>query len=106
MRAGKLDRRIIIERQTVTVDAAGDRASAWAPVSTLRAEVVNLLTDETARDPGASTDSIIMFRVRFREDVTTSDRIVLDGRHHNICEVREIGRRRALEIKTVTRGAS
>jgi SPP1 family predicted phage head-tail adaptor len=95
MRAGKLDREITIERATTAVGDAGTVTETWAPVASLRAELVETAADET--DP-ATTKTTVLFRTRYVAGVTVADRIDFDGRYFNIKHVSEIGRRRGLEL--------
>jgi SPP1 family predicted phage head-tail adaptor len=104
MRAGKLDRTITIERAGETLDEYGVPSEGWAPVATVRAQLVQASTEEAIRAYGAATEVLTIFRTRFVEGVTPADRITYDGRPHNIVELKEIGRRRGLEIRTVARG--
>lgn len=104
MRAGKLDRKIDIERATVTVDAHGVPQEAWATVATLRAQLVQASTEEFIRQYGASSENLIVFRTRFLEGVTVADRIAYAGQTFDIKEAKEIGRRRGLELRCVAHG--
>ena len=45
-----------------------------------------------------------MFRLRWRTGIKVTDRVVYDRRHHDIHEVRELGRRDGLELFTTTKG--
>ena len=109
MRAGTLDRRIVIERRTVDA-AATEPVETWGPLP------------ETAPDPTAvwaavrqqsgreffAADQVqserkVVFRLRWRTGIKVTDRVVYDGRHHDIHEVRELGRRDGLELFTTTR---
>jgi head-tail adaptor len=89
MRAGKLDRAITIERVTTAIDAYGTPKETWAPVAMLRAE----LTQENATE--------FIFRTRFLDGITTADRVTYADTPLAIKEVKEIGRRRELEIRAV-----
>jgi SPP1 family predicted phage head-tail adaptor len=86
VRAGKLDRTIVIERATATVDDYGAPVEAWVPLATVRAQVVQSSTDEYIRDRGASTETTIIFRTRFVEGVTVADRVTYDGKPHDLTQ--------------------
>lgn len=103
MRAGALQHVLTVERETITVDAAGERSSAWTTVATLRAELVDALDREQPREPGASTDAVVTFKTRFHPSVSTGDRLLFRDGVHEIVEVSEHGRRRDLEIRCSTR---
>lgn len=99
IRAGKLDRLIQIQRSTETIDAAGVPSPSWSTIATVRAELVDLATEEMIRAYGASTEIAVVFRTWWRDGVGLADRILFDGDAFNIRGVKEIGRRRLLEIR-------
>ena len=99
MRAGKLDRVIVLQRATETVGTAGAVAKSWATLGELRAELVNLAADAAGAPFGTVETTGIMFRTRYRAGITTADRILFDGDLYKITSVAEIGRRVGLEIK-------
>lgn len=104
MRAGKLDRVITIQRSTYEVDEYGTPVFAWTDLATLRAQIVQASTEEFIRGWGVSDETVIIFRTRFLDGVILADRIVYEGENHNIKEIKEIGRRRGLEMRCVRTG--
>lgn len=105
MRAGKLDRVVTIRRPSRTVDEYGVPADALADVATLRAQRIDPGLSEVQRDYGASDETAAVYRTRFLADVALSDVLVEGDEIFNIIEIREIGRRRGLEIKVQRRNA-
>ncbi|MDW9626495.1 phage head closure protein [Sinorhizobium meliloti] len=101
MRAGRLDRSITIQRSTYEIDPAGSPVYTWTDIATVRAEIVQASTEEFIRSYGASDETLVIFRIRFLDGVTNADRVTFEGEHHNIKEVKEIRRRRGLELRTV-----
>ena len=99
MRAGKLDREITFERATETVDGYGATAPTWAPLATMRAQLIDATTDESIRAFGASTESTVVFRTRYLEGLTVADRVIYEGSAYEIVQLKEIGRRRGLDIR-------
>jgi len=100
MRAGKLDRQIVIQTySTVGVDAYGTPTEGWTDLATVRAQVVQSSTEEFLRAYGENSETAIIFRARFLNGVTTKHRIEYDGNYYNIREVMEIGRRKGLELR-------
>ena len=63
-------------------------------------------TSEFLAAYGASPEEAVIFRTRYLDDLTTADRVVYEGRNHDIREIKEIGRRRGLEIRTVARAGT
>ena len=91
MRSGDLDRTIQLQSATQVDDGYGNITETWTTKATMRAQLVS---DET----------LIIFRTRWIDGVTLADRTVYNGLIHNIKSVKEIGRRRGLEIRTVSLG--
>ncbi|WP_296580063.1 phage head closure protein [Xanthobacter sp.] len=104
MKAGQMDRRITIERGTEARDADGVLTTTWAPVATLWASLIQSSTSEFLQGSGLQGDTATIFRIRWLAGVTLLDRIRFDGVGYDIKEIKELGRRRGLEIRTIARG--
>ena len=65
----------------------------------MRASLIQASTEEYQRAYGEGGNTSIIFRTRFLGGVTTDHRVSYDGRILNVREVKEIGRRRGLEIR-------
>jgi SPP1 family predicted phage head-tail adaptor len=104
MRAGKLDREIIVETVTTTIDDAGTPVETWAPLATLRAELKDNASDETHNEQGDTTRQLVTFETRYVPGVSVAARIMYQGEPYNLLQVREIGRQRGLELKAVRLG--
>jgi SPP1 family predicted phage head-tail adaptor len=102
LHARQLDRTVTIERLSRTVDDYGAEAEAWAPVATLRAQRVENGSREFVRAYGQAEEGTAVFRTRFASGITTADRLVFEGDALELVEVREIGRRASLELRTRT----
>jgi SPP1 family predicted phage head-tail adaptor len=106
MRAGRLHHCIKIESPFRALDDYGvKRNVSFNPniVATLRAELINPTREEFARAYGQDEEHVLIFRTRFVDGVTTADTVRFDGRAYDIKQVVEIGRRKALELRTVLR---
>lgn len=106
MQAGKLDRRITIERFTATLDALGGEIRTWAPLATVWASATpspTLRSGERPADGEPAATAEMRFQIRWGLGVTVLDRIAYDGRHWNISRVNEIGRRVGQDITAATR---
>jgi SPP1 family predicted phage head-tail adaptor len=99
MQAGKMDKKITLQRSSYVVDPAGTPTTVWTNFATVRAQVIQSGTEEFIRAYGASEETAIIFRTRFRDDVTLADRILYAGKAMNLKEINEIQRRRGLEIR-------
>lgn len=106
MQAGKLDRRITIERASETRDAFNNITYSWTPLVTVWAAKLDVRDAErwSAQEVGAEITT--RFQIRWStavEDVNPKDRIVFDGRTYDINAVKEMGRREGLEITAAAR---
>jgi len=100
MRAGKLDRTIVLERFEEAIDEFGTPSLAWSTVAILRAEIVREATSEVIRG-GVVDETTVTFRTRWIAGVTDADRINHEGVAFDVKGVSEIGRRKGLEIRCV-----
>ena len=100
MRAGKLDRKITIQRSIETKD--GPRVvTTWTEFATVRAELVKWSASEFSTGYGEAEAGTLVFRIRYLDGITTADRVTYDGIAYGIKEITEIGRRRGLELRAV-----
>lgn len=106
MRAGKLDKIIVIERPSTAVDEWGQPVEGWAAVATVRAQLLPSSTEEFMRNFGASSETAVVFRIRHLDGITLADRVVYDSRPHDLKEVKELGRREGLELRCLVQGAA
>ncbi len=105
MRAGKLDRRMIIRRF-----AEIGRTPLNEPIN----EWVNIVEVWAQQRPERGTErfaaaqingtAVMTFHIRYRSDVTSKDRLLYEGREYEIvAPPREIGRKVVLEIDAIAR---
>jgi SPP1 family predicted phage head-tail adaptor len=101
MRSGKLDKLITIERSGEAVDDYGRVTTGWTALATVRAEILQASTAEFLRAFGEAEQTGIAFRIRFIPGVTvnTNDRVTHAGQAYGLVEVKEIGRRKGLELR-------
>lgn len=96
---GMMNRRITIERETETVKPSGSVVKTWTPVATVRAEVLQQTASEFFTGFGEAETGTVIFRVRYRPGITTADRVTYEGTAYGIKEIKDIGRRHALELR-------
>lgn len=104
MRSGRLSRVITLQRASAAINDAGTPLEIWGTLATLRAEVEPVSAEEFIRGFGATTETLVIFRTRYLDGVTTADRVLFDGRTFNLREVVDAGRRGGLELRGVEIG--
>lgn len=104
MEAGKLDRRVTIERATVVLDDFGGEVTTWTALATVWASYEPVSDGEKWRAAEVAATVTARFRIRWGFDVKVTDRLIFDGRVFDIIGVKEIGRREGQEITTSARG--
>lgn len=106
MRSGRLDRRIAIQRKTITQNTYGEEIVAWSTVATVWAELRYNSGGERYAENQYQGKTTTTFRVRWSEAAkatTVEDQIFFDARYYDVTDVREIGRREGLEIDAYVR---
>lgn len=123
MKAGTLDRRVSIQRRTLTQASDGSEIETWANISVRRpASMYPVKGEERFANPEKTAREQIEFRVRYSSDVaalTPVDRLIYpaltdaqaaDASYviptrsiHDVLFVLEIGRRQGLKIVTERR---
>lgn len=101
MRAGRLDNLIEIVRPGGYVDDGyGNQVPGPDIVlASMRAQIIQANTEEFIRAWGASSETIMIFRTRWLDDVLLSDKVRHEGTDYNLKEIKPIGRRRGLELR-------
>ncbi len=106
MKSGDLDRRIAIERATVTVNGYNEEVRSWTILATVWAAVWPIADGERWRAGEVGATVTHRFRIRWSStvsDITPADRISFDGRIFEISGSKEIGRREGIEITASAR---
>ena len=123
MKSGSLDRRVTIQRRTVTISDSGDTIETWANLSVRRqASMWPVRGDERFASPAETAYEQIEFRVRYSAEVAAltpldriihpaltteqaadSDYVIPTRSIYDVLAVPEIGRREALKIITQRR---
>ena len=101
MRAGKLDRSIILQRFTSTLDAYNEPVLTWATLATRSASYEPLSDGERFRAGETAANASARFVIRYSTEVATvnaKDRLTFDGDTYEIVNVKETGRREGIEI--------
>lgn len=99
--AGKMDRRIKLQRAVEAQDGFGTPIKTWQDIAskpTVWAEVEPLGGRETFASQELLAEADSRFRVRYRTDITVEMRIVYQGDNYDIKSIAELGRHEGLEI--------
>ena len=96
----KMDERVTLQSRSTVTDAMGQEAITWVDVETIWAEVLAGAARgfEYFSAAQMQSEQIFTFRIRYREDVTTSWRLVWRTRNHDITAVLPVGRNDVLEL--------
>lgn len=104
LHTGRLDRRVKLESLIPTQTPSGQTKPSWVLLATdVPANVRPISAREqfTADQVAAQFDSV--FTIRFRDDVNQKDRLTYNDKVYDITGLREIGRRRWLELMAKAR---
>lgn len=97
MRAGNMDRVIIIETSTVTMNEYRVPVTSWSPLVTLRAQLLKNSTDN--RDGQRTvTDATMTFRSYWHPSVTLECHVTFEGESYRITSIKELGRRAGMDL--------
>jgi len=103
-----MDRRIAIQRATLTVNAYGERAESWVTIATVWAEIQYKTSGtESIQSDQIFSEQRLNFIIRYSSDVSDlkpSDRVSYNSDTYQIEAIQEIGRQEGLRIVTTLRG--
>jgi len=106
MRAGPLDRRIVIERATITPDEFNAPVEKWSTLASVAAAKADIKDGERLRAGAVGSEITTRFQIRYSStvaDVSPRDRIQFAGRTYDIVAVKEMGSRDGIEITAAAR---
>ena len=102
MRAGRLDRRIIIQQfspASPAIDADGEPSGSWTTLDAVWAEILPLKGTEKMQGQQELAQADYKIYIRYRADVTPVHRISYAGNIYDILTVLPIGRNKGLELQ-------
>lgn len=105
MNIGKLDRRIVVQKRTTTVDTFGQRVETWdTRLNTWAAK-----RDEFANERVEAGQVVEVVRtvwtMRYNSSISPTDRIQYEGEVFDILGLMEVGRREGLRVMTEKRNS-
>jgi len=98
IRAGELDRRVVIQTNTPVQDAYGEPVESWGTLATVWAQYEALTGRERFVADQVAAEIDARFTIRHRSDVTPKQRISWDSKTWDIEAVLEVGRKEALQL--------
>lgn len=101
MQIGRLRRRVQIQSETVTGDGMGGQTTTWATVSTVWGDLTALRNSEAYLAAAEQVQGRQMqrLRIRYRDDLTIRQRVIVDGHTYQIHSVEDSsGRQRELNL--------
>ena len=98
MFTGKLNRRIVIEDNTPVQSSTGEPVEGWATFATVWAEMMKPSVAERYIGDQFAGFRGIVWRVRYRSDITNLMRVVYSSVNYDITGVYEMGYKRDLLI--------
>jgi SPP1 family predicted phage head-tail adaptor len=106
MLAGKLDRRVVLQRASFVRDATGQPIASWSTIATVWASWRRASARETLAAAEVAATVTDVFEIRWSSDVADlnpKDRLSYDARTYDIAAVDEIDRRVGLRITAAAR---
>ena len=101
--SGQLDRQLTIRSRTIANDGAGQPIETWSDLATVWAAKNDTKGDEGFTGAERSAEIETTFTIRYRNDVTTLNRLTCEGRNYEIIAVREMDRRAGLQLDAKAR---
>lgn len=103
--SGKLDRKLELLAREVAPDELGQEIEAFSPVTTIRAQRLEMRTQDAARAGARETFSMARYLIRWRAGLSTGMRVRTDGKLYDVVSVEEPDRRTTLivTLEEVTR---
>lgn len=105
MKFGLMRDRIILQEYTSSRDDWGHEVKQWSTLATLWAEKKYKNSQLTSEVKGITHIMQVIFRIRYRSDVTTQLRVVQGKNIFDIVGMKQIGHQEVLELITIQRDA-
>lgn len=104
--ARELNRRIVIQANTISKDASGGMVDSWATFATVWAKVMNLSGNERrlTEHGGQVAEARTEFTIRYLAGITPKHRIQYGGKVYNIKHVNDFNEQHRFMILTCDTG--
>lgn len=90
MNAGKLNRRITIQKKIITYDSYNQPVETWEDAFTVWAEVLTTGGGEFYAAQKVNAQTQVVFNIRFTKGVSVTDRVKFEGRIFEILSVNDL----------------
>lgn len=98
MKAGKLDRRILIQTKTTTRDSYGAEIISYTTLANVWAEILPVSGREYFLAAQFVPEAQLKIRIRYRTDFDETAQIIYNSTTYDILYIAEIGRQEGVEI--------
>jgi SPP1 family predicted phage head-tail adaptor len=98
LKAGELDRLIVIQAQTVQQNAIGEPIKTWTTVATVWAKALPMYATERFTAAEVHSFKTVRFTIRPLRSIRETMRIIFENTFYKITGVAEIGRGEGMQI--------
>ena len=91
IKAGDLRQLVTLQRPATCVNEKGRRIAGWEDVATVHAAKADVSGREFYAAQAYHAEDVVIWTLRWREDVTTEWRLAHHGAQYNILEVNHLG---------------
>jgi len=103
MRAGRLDKVLTLQKRTLTANDYGEEVPSYSTLATVWGRKIEVGGNEKYASLQVVGEIDCKFRIRYRSDLTTVNRVVCNSETYDIKSIIEIGRREGLELLATRR---
>lgn len=103
MQPGRMDRRITLLQRSLARNSAGEQVATYTELATVWGQRLDVTGREFFTSQTTIAEGSARFRIRYRSDLTTVDRLSEGGLTYDIQQIAELGRQDGLELVAVAR---
>lgn len=95
---GRMDRKITLQRPTVTKNAIGEPIESWTNVAVVWADRRGISNSERFQADATRAATTARFFIHWMSGIDSTMRVQVDGKNYRINGVNEVGYREGLEL--------
>lgn len=103
MRAGPLDRQVVIQCRSLSQNSEGAPVESWTTFATVWAQKTDLRGQEYFAAQKENAEVTTLWRIRYLTGLKAEMRISYDNLVYDIIQISELGRRDGMEIMSIAR---